>query len=87
MKKKTFFERFHCCVLACSLGISTRQLSQDGCAGFLNQSNKRHLLLFYMQPAERGSDRPVVGAGDERLKQEMTSIPSAEQLATFRISL
>lgn len=88
MLNTDFFLRFHCCVFACSLGISTRQLSQDGCAGFLNQSNKRLASTSLLHAASWKRKWQTGGSGgrvgDERLKQEMTSVPSAEQLATLR---
>lgn len=54
-----------------------RQLTQDGCAGFLNQHNKRHaatsLLLAACQKKEVGGGGGL-GPGKG---QEMTSMPSA----------
>lgn len=75
--------------IAYSLCTRTRQLTQDGCAGFLNPSNKRlastSLLhaVSWKRKWQIGSGRVGGRDGGGGLKQEMTSIPSAEQLATI----
>lgn len=65
-----------------SMRIRTRQLTQDGCAGFLNQPNKRLTSTSLLHTAS-WKRKWQMGRGGDGLKQEMTSIPSATQLTAM----